>query len=152
LYVDAWPEKYFTGTIDAIEPKVELATRSVRVRGLVNNDAGELVPGMFARIEILLPVQTQVVTLPQAAIVYSPYGDSVYALQAQPGDETVFSVVNTLVVLGATRGDQVAIESGLSAGVTVVTAGQQKLRNGAQVSVDNTVPVSNNPAPQPDNN
>ena len=152
LYVDAWPEQYFTGTIDAIEPRVELETRSVRVRGLVNNDAGKLVPGMFARIEILLPVQTQVVTVPQAAIVYSPYGNSVYALQAQPGDEAAFSVVKTLVVLGATRGDQVAIEAGLSAGATVVTAGQQKLRNGARVSVDNTVPVSNNPAPQPDNN
>jgi membrane fusion protein (multidrug efflux system) len=123
------------------------------VRAVLANVDTRLVPGMFARVEIQLPTQGTVVTVPQSAVTYSPYGDSVYVVADQPaGDQPVFSVTNTFVVLGATRGDQVAIESGLTAGMTVVTAGQQKLRNGSQVVIDNSVPVSNNPTPQPDNN
>jgi membrane fusion protein (multidrug efflux system) len=156
VYVDAWPRQRFTGVIDAIAPKVERDTRNVRVRAVLDNVDTRLVPGMFARIEIQLPTQGTVVTVPQSAVTYSPYGDSVYVVADQPeqnvGDQPVFAVSNAFVVLGATRGDQVAIESGLTAGMTVVTAGQQKLGNGSQVVIDNSVAVSNNPTPQPNNN
>jgi membrane fusion protein (multidrug efflux system) len=155
-YVDAWPGQRFTGVIDAIAPKVEINTRNVSVRAVLTNVDTRLIPGMFARVEVQLSTQDTVVTVPQSAITYSPYGDSVYVIGEQsPQDangQPVYGVTNTFVVLGATRGDQVAIESGLAAGTTVVTAGQQKLRNGSQVVVDNSVPVSNNPAPQPANN
>jgi membrane fusion protein (multidrug efflux system) len=154
VYVDAWPEQRFVGVIDAIDPQIELDTRNVRVRGVLDNADTRLLPGMFVRVEIQLPDQTEVVTVPQSAVTYSPYGDSVFVIDEQQGADgtPLLSVVNTFVVPGATRGDQVAIQSGLAAGVTVVTAGQQKLRNGARVVVDNSVPVSNNPAPQPANN
>jgi membrane fusion protein (multidrug efflux system) len=155
-YVDAWQGQRFAGVIEAVAPKVESNTRNVRVRAVLANVDTRLVPGMFARVEIQLPTQGTVVTVPQSAVTYSPYGDSVYVVANQPeqaaGDQPVYAVSNTFVVLGATRGDQVAIESGLTAGMTVVTAGQQKLRNGSQVVIDNSVPVSNNPTPRPDNN
>jgi membrane fusion protein (multidrug efflux system) len=155
-YVDAWPGQRFAGVIDAIAPKVESDTRNVRVRAVLDNVDTRLLPGMFARVEIQLPTQGTVVTVPQSAVTYSPYGDSVYIVADQPeqagGAQPVFAVSNSFVVLGATRGDQVAIKSGLTAGMTVVTAGQQKLRNGSQVVIDNSVAVSNSPTPQPDNN
>jgi membrane fusion protein (multidrug efflux system) len=155
-YVDAWPGRRFAGVIDAIAPKVESDTRNVRVRAVLDNVDTRLLPGMFARVEIQLPTQGTVVTVPQSAVTYSPYGDSVYIVADQPeqagGAQPVFAVSNSFVVLGATRGDQVAIKSGLTAGMTVVTAGQQKLRNGSQVVIDNSVAVSNSPTPQPDNN
>ncbi len=151
--VDAWPGRKFPGEIRAIEPQVERDTRNLRLRAMVGNADGDLLPGMFAQIEILLPEQGDVVTVPQSAIAYSPYGDSVFLVETTTGadGETVSTVSNTLVVTGATRGDQVAILSGLRAGQMVVTSGQQKLRNGAAVTIDNTVQVSNNPDPSPDN-
>ncbi|MCL4790649.1 MAG: efflux RND transporter periplasmic adaptor subunit [Gammaproteobacteria bacterium] len=152
--VDAWPEQRFRGKILAIEPQVERDTRNIRVRAQMDNPDGKLVPGMFARIDIELPALTQVVTLPHAAVTHSPYGDSVFVVTEQPGEDGQRGLVvaNTLVVTGDTRGDQIAITSGLEAGALVVTAGQQKLRNGAQVVIDNSVPVSNDPQPRPENN
>jgi len=154
VYVDAWAEQRFTGEIDAIDPQVELSTRNLRVRGVLENVETKLVPGMFAGVGIELPAKADVTTVPQSAITYSPYGDAVYVVQEQRDADgaPAYTVVNTFVVLGPARGDQVAIESGLAAGATVVTAGQQKLRNGARVAIDNSVAVSNNPAPQPGNN
>jgi membrane fusion protein (multidrug efflux system) len=152
--VDAWPGRSFPGKIKAIEPLVERETRNIRVRGLLPNAAGELVPGMFARISIELPAQEQVITAPQSAISYSPYGDSVFVVEdtVTADGVSVQTVTNTFVVTGATRGDQVAIVAGLEPGMEVVTSGQQKLRNGAQINISNTVPVSNDPAPAPANN
>ena len=92
--------------------------------------------------------------MPQSALTYSPYGDSVFVVDESVDEagKKVLTVTNTFVVTGATRGDQVAISSGLEPGMIVVTAGQQKLRGGAQVLVDNSVPVSNDPAPEVVNN
>jgi len=153
--VDAWPEERFAGVIAAIEPQVERDTRNVRVRAEIDNRDGRLVPGMFARADVQLPTRQEVLTLPQSAIVYSPYGDAVYVVvEGAPDEGGVASttVANTFVVTGSTRGDQVAIESGLQEGMTVVTAGQQKLRNGVRVDINNAVPVGNDPNPTPENN
>lgn len=152
--VDAWPGRDFAGKIKAIEPQVERETRNVRIRGAIENPGGDLVPGMFAQIAIELPMQGQVITVPQSAIAYSPYGDSVYVVEKTVDEqgEQQYRVSNTFVVTGATRGDQVAINSGLRSGQSVVTSGQQKLLNGAFVKIDNSVRVSNNPDPIPDNN
>lgn len=154
LQIDAWPGERFAGVISAIEPQVARDTRNIEVRAVIDNSDGRLVPGMFVLVGIRLPAQEQVITVPQSAITYSPYGNSVYVVEEQldeAGAKTL-RVANTFVVTGATRGDQAVISSGLEAGMTIVTAGQQKLRNGAQVVVDNTVPVSNNPDPRPSNN
>jgi membrane fusion protein (multidrug efflux system) len=154
VYVDAWPGREFPGVIKAIEPQVERETRNIRLRGLLNNPDGDLVPGMFAQIDIKLPKAEQVVTAPQSAITYSPYGDSVYVIEEVVDESGVTrqQVSNTFVVTGTKRGDQVAVVSGLEAGARVVTSGQQKLRNGVYVNVDNSVGVSNDPSPSPANN
>ena len=149
---DAWPDEVFAGEVTAIDPQVSRDTRALRVQGVVENSAERLLPGMYVRVEVELPMRDSVVTVPQAAITYSPYGDSVYVVSDDPEVDGQAIVRNTFVTTGATRGDQVAIEAGLEAGAIVVTAGQQKLRNGARVRVDNSVIVSDAPDPQPANN
>jgi len=154
LHVDSWPGLSFRGVISAIEPQVDRDTRNIRLRAVIDNPDGKLLPGMFARIDIELPVKENVVTVPHAAVTNSPYGDAVFVVNEETDDagQKLLRVTNTVVVTGATRGDQVAITSGLAAGATIVTAGQQKLRNGSVVVVDNSVPVSNSASPEPDNN
>ena len=154
VHVDAWPGQAFGGKISAIEPQVERDTRNIRVRAVIDNPAGKLLPGMFARIDIDLPARQNVITVPQAAVIRSPYGDAVFVVGEHTDDagRQELRVTNTVVVTGATRGDQVAITSGLAAGATIVTAGQQKLRNGSVVVMDNSVPVSNSASPEADNN
>ena len=151
--VDAWPNKRFAGSVSAIEPQVSATTRNVKVQGVLDNPGNRLVPGMFVRIEVALRSQENVVTVPKAAVTYSPYGDSVYVVRPNPAGDAGAQIAESVsVVTGPSRGDQVAIESGLKAGMVVVTSGQQKLRNDAPVIVDNTVAVSNQPAPAADNN
>jgi len=151
--VDAWAGRKFPGVIRAIEPQGERNTRNIRLRAVVDNPGGELLPGMFAQIEVLLPEQQQVVTVPQSAVTFSPSGDSVFLVESTTGEDGQETgvVSNTFVMTGAKRGDQVAILSGVVAGQTVVTSGQQKLRNGAQVIINNTVQVNNDADPVPDN-
>jgi membrane fusion protein (multidrug efflux system) len=151
--VDAWPNERFRGTVRAIEPQISATTRNVKIQGVLANPENRLIPGMFVSIEIALSAQDNVITVPKAAITYSPYGDSVYVVRPNPAGEDGRLIAESLSVMtGASRGDQVAIESGLKAGMVVVTAGQQKLRNGVAVIVDNSVAVSNQPAPAADNN
>jgi membrane fusion protein (multidrug efflux system) len=147
IRVDAYPGKEFSGRVTAISPQVRAQTRDVRLEGLIDNQAEALLPGMFAEVATHLPVQQQVVTLPQAAITFSPYGDSVFIIHeaVDESGEKVLSVDVVFVQTGSTRGDQVAIVSGVAPGERVVTAGQIKLRKGARVVIDNSVPVSNQP-------
>lgn len=150
VVADAWPAEKFTGRIRAIEPQVARDTRTLRVQGEIANSEERLVPGMFVQVSVELPALERVIVVPQAAVTYSPYGDSVYlVVDTEDGG---LEVRNIFVETGPTRGDQVVITTGLEAGATVVTAGQQKLRNGARVRVDNSVAVSNSPAPLPANN
>ncbi|MEN9403734.1 MAG: Multidrug resistance protein MdtA precursor, partial [Verrucomicrobiota bacterium] len=104
-------------------------------------------PGMFARIDVLLPDEMTVIVLPATAIVYSPYGDSVYVVAKD--DKGVLAVQQRFVQVGAKRGDQISLLGGVKAGEVIVTAGQGKLRPGAAVKVDNAVVPTNNPAPKP---
>jgi len=152
---DAWPGEEFAGTVRAIEPQVSRTTRMINVQGIIANSDDRLLPGMFVRIAIAQPVRDDVVTVPQSAVTYSPYGDAVFVVvPGERGADGVpqLTVRNTSVTTGATRGDQVAVESGLEAGMTVVTSGQQKLRNGSRIRVDNSVPVGNQPDPLPADN
>ena len=145
IRVDAYPDSEFKGRVTAISPQVRAQTRDVRLEGLIENESEELLPGMFAEIAIQLPVREQVVTLPQSTITYSPYGDSVFVLEETTDDSGNTSLVaqSRFIQIGDTRGDQVAILSGVTPGETVVTAGQIKLRNNARVVIDNSVLVSN---------
>jgi membrane fusion protein (multidrug efflux system) len=148
--VDAYPDRVFTGEITAINPKVEEATRQIRVQGTLANDDERLRPGMFTRVSVIQEVREDVVTLPQTAIVNQPYGDLVYVVTPPPEGGGPRRVTQRFVTTGARRGTQVAIVKGLSGGEEVVSAGQIKLRNNAPVRVDNDVQPQNTPTAEPE--
>lgn len=157
LTLDAYNNRRFHGQVTAINPKVDTGTRNVQVEATVPNADGALLPGMFARISVDVGGKQRYLTLPQAAIVYNPYGDIVFVVQSlqgkdEQGNALPPTVQQTLVTTGDTRGDQVAIVKGLEAGTTVVTSGQIKLKNGASIKIDNSVQPADaaHPTPQED--
>jgi membrane fusion protein (multidrug efflux system) len=149
------------GTIEAIEPAVDPATRMVRIRATAPNDDGALRSGMFIRATVLLPREKPVVLVPATAIVHASFGDSVYVVEDKapdsPGMRTtpegrpVKTARQQFVRTGEERGDFVAIEEGLKAKQEVVVAGGFKLRNGVPVVVDNTIQPKPELAPHPQN-
>ena len=150
--VDAFPGREFAGKITAINPKIETASRNVQVRATLPNLDQKLLPGMFATVELETGAAQHMVTLPQTAVSYNPYGSLVYIVddknkdaggKPQPVARQVF------VTTGATRGDQVAILKGVADGDMVVTSGQIKLRNGVPLAIDNRVVPTNDAAPKP---
>lgn len=154
LTLDAYPGRSFTGTLSAISPKVDTSTRNVQVEATVPNKDRKITPGMFAQVSVELGKPVQRLTLPQAAIVYNPYGDTVYVVhpsrgKGKDGKPLAPTVKQTFVTTGATRGDQVAILKGLAAGTDVVTSGQIKLKNGTSIRVDNRVQPADSAHPTP---
>ncbi|HEV2264124.1 MAG TPA: efflux RND transporter periplasmic adaptor subunit [Stellaceae bacterium] len=150
--VDTFPDQNFVGKITAINPKVDTATRNVQVRATVSNPDHLLMPGMYAKVTIDVGSEERYVTLPQTAIIYNPYGNTVYLVQDKGKDaqgHPQLEAQQAFVTTGPTRGDQVAILKGVDAGATVVTAGQMKLRNGSHVIVNNSVVPDNSPNPRP---
>ena len=139
---NAFPGKTFIGTISAIEPQIDTATRNLTVRASIPNRNSVLLPGLFATVRVSQGKPQQYITLPNTAIAYNPYGSTVFIVKAG------LTVEQRFVITGPTRGDQVAVLSGLKPGDTVVTAGQLKLHNGAPVFVNNSVLPANNPSPK----
>jgi len=133
--VAAWPDKQFPGKISAISPIIQQNSRSVRVRALFSNPDRLLRPGMFAEVSTLLPEKDAVMTLPERAITYNPYGNSVFVIDEDQGMKTVRRVQ---VTTGTVTDGRIEIISGLAAGDEVVTDGHNKLRNGQPVEVDNS--------------
>jgi membrane fusion protein (multidrug efflux system) len=155
LALDAYPGRVFSGKLSAINPKVDANTRNVQVEATVPNHDQTLTPGMFAKVSVDVGQLRRQLTLPQAAIVYNPYGDTVYVVQPSKGKDEHGkpqppTVQQAFVTTGDTRGDQVAILKGITAGTEVVTSGQLKLKNGAPIAVDNSVQPADgaNPTPQ----
>jgi membrane fusion protein (multidrug efflux system) len=151
LTTDAFPGQKFSGEISSIDSKVDLATRNVQVRATVRNPKQNLLPGMFGSVSIASGGPQAFLTLPQTAVSYNPYGDTVFVVEEAKGPEGKAMLVaqQKFVTIGGTRGDQVAILSGIKEGDTVVTAGQIKLRSGVPVIVNNSIQPTNEPAPQP---
>ena len=151
--VDAFADRRFTGTITAIEPAVNAATRTVQVEARVDNRERLLRPGMFARVEVVLPGTNDYLTLPNSAITYNPYGDSVFLVEpaASDAEGAKPTVRRAFVKLGPARGDQVAVLSGLETGQQVVTSGQLKLRNGSRIVIDNSRTPADAAQPQVEN-
>ncbi len=151
--LDAYPGQTYKAKIVAIGATIDAATRSLAVRAVLENDKLRLRPGMFASVSVEVGAAKDAVTLPQTAIAYSSYGDTVYIVKhgtdAQGHANLVVSQV--FVTLGDTRGDQVQVLSGVQPGDEVVTAGQVKLHNGSPVMVNNIIQPSNNPSPNPPN-
>ncbi len=155
--VDAFPGAVFSGAIAAINPKVDPLSRNIELRASLKNPDHKLMPGMFARLEINAGKNERLVTLPQAAIVYGSYGNSVFVVlkegeagaHQQPPSPTGLFARQSFVQLGETRGDQVAVVKGVPEGAIVVTAGQIKLRNGSPVTIDNRLVPTNDANPEP---
>jgi membrane fusion protein, multidrug efflux system len=152
--VDAFPGQTFSGTVESINSKVDPSSRNVQIRASFHNADKRLIPGMFATVEIANGEKQNRITLPQTAITYNPYGDSVFIVEQHGADDKgkqQYIAQQRFVKLGGTRGDQVAIEDGVKAGEVVVTAGQIKLRNGSSVVINNDVLPENSPNPHPPN-
>ena len=151
LQTDAFAGEQFQGEISSIDPKVDPATRNVQVRATIRNPKRMLLPGMFATVAITSGEPQRYITLPQTSVSYNPYGDTVFVVEEQKGQDGKASLLaqQKFVTVGGTRGDQVAILSGIKEGDTVVTAGQIKLRTGVPVIVNNSIQPANERAPQP---
>jgi membrane fusion protein (multidrug efflux system) len=149
------------GVIHAIDPSLDAVTRSIKLRASLNNRDERLLPGMFARVSVILPGAHEVVALPVSSIVHASFGDSVFVIEDKKDEDG--SVVKgadgspakiarqQFVKLAETRGDFVAVTQGISAGQEVVTSGAFKLRNGASIRIDNKVQARAELAPHPEN-
>jgi membrane fusion protein (multidrug efflux system) len=152
LTTDSYPGRTFTGRISAINPKVDSATRNVQVEATIANSGHKLLPGMYASVEVKAGAAQRYLTLPQTAVTFNPYGETVFVVEESgkgPGGQPVLTVKQTFVTTGVTRGDQIAILKGVKEGDVVVTSGQLKLKNGSRVIIDNKVTPSNEAAPAP---
>lgn len=154
--IDTYPNKTFSGKITTINPIVDKDTRNVLVEATIHNDEDKLLPGMFGQATLDVGEPQTFLTLPQTAISYNPYGDIVYTIhQSDKKDKKgnpIEIAQQNFVKLGDTRGEQIAILSGIKDGDIVVTSGQLKLKNGSPVSINNNILPSNNPNPQVKNN
>jgi membrane fusion protein, multidrug efflux system len=140
------------GRITAFDAVVDEATRNVQVQATFANPDGLLRPGMFVEAQVLLDAGQPVMPLPASAVNYAPYGDSVYVVEdvKGPDGKSYRGVRQQIVELGGTRGDQVAVLSGIKPGEEIVTSGGFKLRPGAAVVVNNQVQPANSAAPKPE--
>lgn len=146
---DALPGKIFYGKITAIDPALDTSTRNVEIEATFPNPDEQLKPGMFASVLVDTGVPKSYLTLPQTAIAFNPYGSSVYVVKSvtEKGKQAEKMVVQSFITTGQTRGDQIAVLSGLNEGDEVVTSGQMKLKNNMTIEINNAVQPSNNPAP-----
>ena len=152
VQVDAYPNRTFEGTLSAINPDLDASTRSVSVQATFANADQVLRPGMFAKIEVVLPELKDVLVIPATAILSAPYGDSVYVVESKAagqGGKTSLTVRQQFIRVGRVRGDYLTVESGLKTGEKVVSAGAFKLRNGMAVIENNDIAPKASLAPRP---
>lgn len=146
---DAFPGKTFTGRVTSIDSLVDPSTRNFEAEATIANPQRLLRPGMFVDTAVDSGAKRPYLTLPQTAITYNPYGDTVFVVHEDRGPKARITVEQVFVTLGPTRGDQVAVLKGLKAGDIIVTSGQLKLRNGSIVTINNSVQPLNSPNPSP---
>ena len=150
---DAFKDVSFTGKISAVSPKVDTNTRNIQIEAKLANPDKKILPGMFANVNIKLGEQVKMLTLPQTAVTYNPYGSTVFIAKPtgkkDKQGKPALEAQQVFVTTGPTRGDQVAILKGVDEGATVVTSGQLKLKNGTPLIVNNKVLPANSPNPKP---
>ncbi len=127
---DAYPGEAFKGRISAIEPSVKFQSGIIPIQAEIPNSEGKLLPGMYASLDVLLPEHNKRIVVPQSAVTFNLYGETVYVVDPQTS-----TVQQTTVRSGARRDNVVVIEEGLKAGQKVVVAGQLRLSNGTKVNV-----------------
>jgi membrane fusion protein, multidrug efflux system len=143
---DAFPGRTFTAEITTIEPQVSADTRTMTVQATMKNSDDVLLPGMFVNAAVVLPPQPDLVVVPETAVDYTLYGDSIYVIREDGKDakgEPILRAVRTPVKTGPRVDGKVVILQGLEPGERVVAAGQVKVQNGAQIV------ISGSPEPQP---
>jgi multidrug efflux system membrane fusion protein len=149
ILVDAYPGRIFEGKISTIEPQISADTRNIRVQATIANPEQILKPGMFTTTTVVLPDKPAVVTVPETAVDYTLYGDSVYLITEKKEDDgkTSLTAVRTFVRTGNRVQGRAEILSGLKPGDRVVAVGQLKLQSGAAVAIstDPTPPIPANP-------
>jgi membrane fusion protein (multidrug efflux system) len=149
---DAYPDRRFDGTLTALNPDLDPSTRSVGLQATFDNPDQLLRPGMFARVEVLLPEEQNVLVIPATSVLSAPYGDSVYVIEPKPAGTNGapgLTVRQQIIRTGRARGDFLAVESGLKPGDRIVSSGIFKLRNGMAVVENNELAPKNNLAPRP---
>jgi multidrug efflux system membrane fusion protein len=152
LRADAYPDRVFVATLQTIEPQVDPNMRALRLQALLLNPDHALQPGMYVRVRVVLPEQPNVITVPETAIDYTVYGDSVFVVKEGDKDKDgkpTYKVEQVFVTLGDRNGGRVSVLKGLSDGDLVVTGGQLKLHNGAAVMLSEDKSLL---APQPETN
>ena len=151
--IDAFKDQTFAGEISAINPKVDAGSRNVQIRATLKNPDHKLLPGMYATVDIATGAPQSYITLPQTAISFNPYGDTVYVVDSKAvdtaGKPPQLIARQTFVTTGPTRGDQVAVLKGIDEGDLIVTAGQIKLHNGSTILIDNSITPTADAAPVP---
>ena len=153
LTSDALPGETIEGSITAVNPQVDNATRNLRAQATVANTRELLRPGMFVNVTLVLPEVQSVLIIPSTTVLYAPYSDSVFIVEDKRNDTGASSgsvVRQQFVRLGEKRGDYITVLSGIKEGETVVSTGAFKLRNGQAVVVDNTLAPEFNLVPKPE--
>jgi membrane fusion protein (multidrug efflux system) len=151
---DAAPGQLFKGEIIAVNPEIDEITRSVRARATLSNQGELLRPGMFANVQVMLSHAKEVLAIPATAVLYAPYGDTVFVIdevEDEASGTKQLLLRQQIIRLGDTRGDFVAVETGLKEGESVVTSGVFKLRPKMAVVIDNTLAPDAQIAPNPVN-
>jgi membrane fusion protein (multidrug efflux system) len=161
--LDSLPGQSFDGLVTAVDPQVDPDTRNFQVQATLRNPDRVLRPGAFARVGFALGGERNVVVIPQTAVSFNPYGNAVFVItrekrkegekdmqgKALTGDK--FVVNQRFIKTGATRGDLIAVTDGLKPGEQIVTSGLLKLRNGAEVTINNKVQPAASQQPTPEN-
>ncbi|WP_167284900.1 efflux RND transporter periplasmic adaptor subunit [Marilutibacter alkalisoli] len=161
--VDALPGQVFEGEVTAIEPLVDSSTRNFKVQATFQNPDGALRPGSFAKVGFSLGSEREVMVIPQTAVSFNPYGNAVFVIDRTPraegekdmqgnpltGDK--LTVSQRFIKTGTTRGDLIVVTEGLEPGDEVVTSGLLKLRNDAEVTLNNKVQPAADEQPRPEN-
>ena len=137
IAVDAYPGRKFEGKLTTIEPQIASDTRNIRVQATIENPEHILKPGMFATTTVVLPDKPEVITVPETAVDYTLYGDSVYLITEKKADDgtTSLTAVRTFVRTGDRIDGRTVITTGLKPGDRVVAVGQLKLQSGAAVAI-----------------
>lgn len=152
LTLDALPGQMVEGEVSTINPIVDDATRNFRIQATVANPNETLRPGMYVNVAVVLPENAQVLAVPAPAVLYAPYGDSVFVVEEKKEDGNAASGLflrQQFVRVGEKRGDFVSVVSGLKGGERIVSTGVFKLRNGQSVVVDNKLSPEFKKSPTP---
>lgn len=137
------------GSIIALNPQIDPATRNIKVQASLSNAGERLLPGMFVNVDVILPQPRQVLAIPVTALLYAPFGNSVFVIEENENGQQV--VRQQIVQTGATKGDFIEIVQGLEGDETIVSTGAFKLTNGQRVEPDNSMSPEFSLNPTPDN-